>query len=97
MTRGRPAGVDYSPARASGDFDYSAPAELFMTHARSARQRQPANYRRFPTAAEAIRYAMEEVPAPLLIGAVMEVSEQRFDHQGIRELYEQPGYPLEHR
>lgn len=74
-------------------FDYSAPAEVFMTHAR----RHPISYRRFATAAEAIRFAMEEVPAPLLVGAVLEVMEERFDHQGIRQLYDQDGYPFERR
>jgi hypothetical protein len=96
MTRGRPANVDQSPARPSGDFDYSAPAEMFMTHARSAR-RHTTTYRRFPTAAEAIRFAVEEIPPPLLVGAVMEVREERFDHKGIRELYAQDGYPLARR
>ncbi len=95
MTRGRPASLEVAPARAE-DFDYSAPSELFMTHARAGR-RQPTTYRRFPTAAEAIRYAIEEVPAPLLIGAVMEVREERFDHQGIRALYELDRYPLARR
>ena len=43
---------------------------------------------------EGIRYAIEEIPTPLLIGAVMEVAEQRFDHRAIRELYDGTGYPL---
>ena len=72
-------------------FDYSAPAEIFMTHAR----RRSAGYRRFPTAADAIRFAVEEVPPPLLTGAVMQVEEERFDYKGIRELYERDSYPLE--
>lgn len=96
MTRGRQAFADQGPARASGDFDYSAPAEMFMTHARSAR-RHTTTYRRFPTAAEAIRYAVEEVPSALLVGAVMEVREERFDHKGIRALYAKDGYPLARR
>jgi len=74
-------------------FDYAAPAELFMIRARSAR-RPPVNYRRFETAAEAIRFAIEEVPSPFLVGAVMEVREERFDHRGIRDLYDREAYPL---
>jgi hypothetical protein len=97
MTRGRPAKFDPAPARPSEDFDYSAPAEIFMTHARQTRRHAATTYRRFPTAAEAIRFAIEEIPPPLLVGAVMEVQEERFDHAGIRELYAQSGYPLERR
>jgi hypothetical protein len=71
-------------------FDYSAPGEMFMTYHR----RHPLTYRRFPTAAEAIRFAMEDFPQSLLVGVVLEVDEQRFDHRAIRELYEGDCYPL---
>jgi hypothetical protein len=67
-------------------FDYSAPAEVFMTRAKQSRN-PPISYRRFATAADAIRFAVEQPPAHLL-GAVMEVSEQRFDHGAIRQLYD---------
>jgi hypothetical protein len=98
MTRGRPAKFDPAPAQPSDDFDYSAPAEIFMTHARQARRHATTTtYRRFQSAAEAIRYAIEEIPPPLLVGAVMEVQEERFDHAGIRGLYAQSGYPLARR
>ena len=43
-------------------FDYGIPAELFMGK-RKAGARQPLSYRRFATAAEAIRFAIEELPA----------------------------------
>jgi len=42
-------------------FDYSAPAELFMQK-RKGRTRQPLGYRRFATAAEAIRFMVEKFP-----------------------------------
>ena len=74
-------------------FDYTAPAEMFMTGAKFARRPAMA-YRRFPTAAEAIQFAVEQVPAPILKGAVLEVLEQRFDHLAIRELYDRDAYPL---
>jgi hypothetical protein len=38
-------------------FDYGAPAELFMAK-RTGGSRQPLGYRRFATAAEAIRFAI---------------------------------------
>ena len=46
----------------SRPFDYGIPAELFMGK-RKGGPRQPLRYRRFATAAEAIRFAVEELPA----------------------------------
>ena len=43
-------------------FDYDASAELFMQRQKD-RKRQPLVYRRFASAAEAIRFAIEEFPA----------------------------------
>lgn len=74
-------------------FNYSAPAELFMLRARSVHGRS-AGYRRFSTAAEAIRFAIEDIPQPLLLSAVMEVQEERFDHNAIRALYQRQDFPL---
>ena len=47
-------------------FDYNAPAELFLAK-RSKSTRE--NYRRFATAAEAIRYAVEDLRTPRAFGA----------------------------
>jgi hypothetical protein len=75
------------------DFNFAAEAELFPTRSRLSRQ-QPVSYKRFDTAAEAIRYAIEELPPDLLVGAYLEVDEERFNAHGIRELYARPAYPL---
>src|SRR5580700_2419351 len=43
-------------------------------------------YRRFATAAKAIRFAVEELPADLVPGTILQVGEDRFGHPEIRDL-----------
>ncbi len=78
------------------EFDYNAAAELFATQKRIPR-RQPLGYKRFTRAAHAIRFAIEDLPAELLIGAFLEVDEQRYGGGDIRRLYESAEYPLTRR
>jgi len=78
-----------------GNFDYNAPADLFT--ARSKKGSRPFGYRRFETAAEAIRYAIEVMPTDFLPVAVLEVEEERVGGPRIRELYDSAAYPLARR
>jgi len=73
-------------------FDYNAPAELFMSK-RKGRSRIV--YRRFTTAAEAIRFAIEDLPAVHTLGIWMEAGDERFDSDGIQRLYDRGDYPLQ--
>jgi hypothetical protein len=73
-------------------FDFSAPADLFP--ARSKTGHRPVGYRRFDTAAEAIRFAIEQMPAEFLDGTVLEVESERIDGARIRVLYDSAEYPL---
>lgn len=87
-------------------FDYGTVAELFPTRgevrqapSRSGRRRHPfpVGYGRFARAAEAIRFAIEELPAELLLDACLEVGEEIFERDDILRLYQSPDYPLVRR
>jgi hypothetical protein len=77
-------------------FNYSTEAELFPSRNRKSR-RQPFGYRRFAQAADAIRFAIEELPIDSLLGACVEVDEEIYDSRGIRCLYDNAEYPIVRR
>jgi hypothetical protein len=72
-------------------FDYNVPAELFLSKRVGITRTK---YRRFATAAEAIRYAIEELRTPKAFGACLEVGDQRINSSDILRLYEAEDYPL---
>jgi hypothetical protein len=82
--------------RETATFDYGVPAELFMGK-RKGGPRPPLRYRRFATAAEAIRFAIEELPTVRALGAWMQVGDERFDGDDILRLYQSDHYPLQRR
>lgn len=73
-------------------FDYKASAEFFA--GRSQRGSRPMMYRRFNKAADALRYAIEELPAANFLGAILDVEGKRYRHDAMRSLYDSPEYPL---
>jgi hypothetical protein len=77
-------------------FNFNTAAELFPAAIRK-KKRAGFAYRRFGTAAEAVRFAIEELPADSLNGAYLQVEEARFDQSGIRTLYDSEAFPLPRR
>jgi hypothetical protein len=73
-------------------FDYDAPAELYP--GRNRKSAKKISYRRFEKAADAIRFAVEELPELLLLGAFIEIDEKRLDYRDIQALYASDQYPL---
>jgi hypothetical protein len=66
-------------------FDYNGPAELFLSKpAKGSRWK----YRRFATAAEALRYAIEDLRTPRAYGGWLQVCDERFNSTDIERLYE---------
>jgi hypothetical protein len=74
-------------------FDYDTEAELFSTSPRNSR-RPPLGYKCFARAADAIRFAIEDLPQQLLGGTYLQVDELRYEGTEIRRLYDSADYPL---
>ena len=72
--------------------NYKASAELFPSrrYAKSL-----ARYRRFSTAAEAVQYVIEQMPAAWLVGTYLDIDGIRVEGKAIRALYDAEAYPLE--
>jgi hypothetical protein len=70
--------------------DYGAPADLF---AGGRYKSSPLSYRRFQSAAEAIRYAIEDIDLKDLARLAIEFGGDRFEGKAIRALYDAPDYP----
>jgi hypothetical protein len=74
------------------EFSYTSPGELYYPRGKTAHCSP--YHRHFNSAAEALRYAIEGVPAPFLQGCFMEVEGERYGAKQMRQLYESAKYPL---
>jgi hypothetical protein len=74
-------------------FDYNAEAELFPARLRKSPHRR-FGYKRFTRAAAAVRFAIEELPPELLLGAILEVDGERYGGEQIRHLYDADNFSV---
>ncbi len=72
--------------------DYHAAAGLYPC--KTVRRTSRLRYKRFDSVAEALRFAIEDMPSSMLRGCVLEIDEDRFDGLQMQKLYEAEGYPL---
>jgi hypothetical protein len=77
-------------------FDYSMEAALFFAK-RSQFRQQALEYRQFVRAAEAFRFAIEDLPSNVLRGCSLEVGEDRYVGVANLGLYESVDLPLPRR
>jgi hypothetical protein len=79
----------------TGDFDYGKSAVVFSLRLSHSR-RQPLDYRRFTSAAEALSFVVQDLPPQFFVGAYLQVEESRYQGAEIRRLYARH-YPLPRR
>lgn len=75
------------------DFNYDMPGEFYSRKTQSMRP-SGLTYQRFETVAEAIRFAIEDLPSAALGGCMLEADGERFGAKELRALYASPRYPL---
>jgi hypothetical protein len=81
------------PERPMAMFNYDAGAELFPPRLRKSAHKR-FGYKRFARAADAVRFAIEELPPELLLGAVLEVEGERYVGGDIRGLYDSADFAM---
>jgi hypothetical protein len=76
--------------------DYFLEASIYYAKSANAK-RKALVFRRFPRAAEAIRFAVEELAPKLLNGCTLEVNDVHYFGREIRPLYDDSSFPLRRR
>jgi hypothetical protein len=72
--------------------DYFVEAGLF--YGKTASRNRNLTFRRFKQAAEAIRFAVEDLPPTILNGCKLEIGEVEYFGRAIRPLYDDHAFPL---
>lgn len=93
MPRRPETGADVVPSVGDEDlpFDYTEPADLYFPV--QVGRKAGLDYRRFPSAALALRYAMESLLPGKLSAATLEVDGERYDSAAMRRLYASSEFP----
>jgi hypothetical protein len=86
--------LSHREKRVTDEFDYAQEAELYSGGARGSRRGKQLHYWRFDTAAEALQYAFEVMPAAERPSAALELGEDRYTSDEMKALYDDPHYPL---
>lgn len=73
--------------------DFNTPAELYSGRNSGMRRSSGLRYRRFDTLAEAVKFAVEQIPAQLDF-ATIDAGEASFRAAEIRRLYSSAEFPL---
>jgi hypothetical protein len=82
---------DPAPEEQLAPFNYDDPADLYFPV--QLGRRGGLDYRRFPSAALALRYAMESLAGSKLGSATLEVDGERYDSVAMKRLYASPDFP----
>ncbi|MDF2984391.1 MAG: hypothetical protein K0Q69_4163 [Devosia sp.] len=95
MPRRPDSGSDLAASAGGEDlsrpFDYAEPADLYFPV--QVGRKAGLDYRRFPSAALALRYAMESLLPGKLSSATLEVDGERYDSVAMRRLYASSDFP----
>jgi hypothetical protein len=75
------------------NFEYDTPADFFWSD-RQGPRRRPVMYRGFARSAEAICFAIEQLPPSAQPWAIIEMGDDRIKFAQIRALYDSERYPL---
>jgi hypothetical protein len=73
--------------------DFTTPAELYSSRAHRSGRFSGLKYRRFETLAEAVKFAVEEIPSQLHF-ATINAGNACYRETDIRELYSSDNFPL---
>jgi hypothetical protein len=72
--------------------DYFLEAALY--YGKTANRGRTLSFRRFAQAAEAIRFAVEELSPSILNGCKLEIGDEEYFGRAIRPLYDDQAFPL---